>query len=265
MKDRISQAREGYLRGDFNKIRISHTLSAIRNQIRHHENHKTEYNLPEIILGGQDGIVNVLGIVLGIAAATSRTQIILAAGFAATFAESISMAAVAYTTKLAEADYYKSEHEREKWEIENVPKGEKEEIRELYKKYGFRGNTLEEIIEKITSDKKIWLEVMMEQELKLAPVERYEALPAAFIVGISSFIGSLIPLFPFIFLDIQNAVILSVTLSAVTLFAAGVYKAKLTINKKFFRSGLEMLVIGMVSAFVGFLIGSLFKVDPSYQ
>lgn len=263
--DRISQARQGFLEKDFYKTRISHTSRAIRNQIRHDEDHRTDYNLPEIILGGQDGVVNVLGIVLGIAAATSTTQIILAAGFAATFAESISMAAVAFTTKLAQADYYKSEHEREKWEIENVPEGEKEEISELYKKYGFRGQTLNNIIEKITSDKKIWLEVMMEQELKLTPVDRKEALPNAFIVGTSSFIGSLIPLFPFIFLDIQNAVILSVTLSAVTLFGAGVYKAKLTINKKFARSGLEMLIIGMVSAFVGFLIGSLFKIDPSYR
>src|SRR3989338_7232794 len=210
MMDRIGQAREGYLEGDFNKTRLSHTLKAIRNQIRHHEDHKTEYNLPEIILGGQDGVVNVLGIVLGIAAATSTTQIILAAGFAATFAESISMAAVAYTTKLAEADYYKSEYEREKWEIENVPDGEKEEIRELYKKYGFKCRTLDEIIEKITSDKAIWLEVMMEQELKLTPVDRREAIPDAFIVGISSFIGSLIPLLPFVFLDIRESVILSV-------------------------------------------------------
>ena len=263
--DRIGQAREGYLEGDFNKTRLSHTLKAIRNQIRHHEDHKTEYILPEIILGGQDGVVNVLGIVLGIAAATSTTQIILAAGFAATFAESISMAAVAYTTKLAEADYYESEYQREKWEIENVPEGEREEIRELYKKYGFSGNTLEIIIGKLTSDKKIWHKVMMEQELKLSPVKRKEALPAALIVGTSSFIGSLIPLLPFVFLDIIPAVVLSVALSAVTLFSAGIYKAKITINKKFFRSGFEMLIIGMVSAFVGFLIGSLFKIEPSFQ
>ena len=52
----------------------------------------------DIILGGQDGLVNVLGIVLAVAKATSSPYIILISGLAATFAESISMAAVAYTS-----------------------------------------------------------------------------------------------------------------------------------------------------------------------
>lgn len=263
MKDRILEARKGFLENDIKKTRISHTLNAIKSQMLHTESHNGGFNLPEIILGGQDGVVNVLGIVLGIAAATSTSQIVLAAGFAATFAESISMAAVAYTSKLAQVDYYFSELEREKWEIDNVPEGEREEIRQLYKKYGFKGATLDSIVDTITRDKKIWLEVMMEQELKLSPVKRSDAVPAAFIVGISSFIGSLIPLFPFVFFELKTAVIVSLTVCACSLFAVGFYKAKITVNKKLYRSGLEMLVIGMVSAFFGYLIGSLFKVSPS--
>ena len=51
--------------------------------------------LSEIILGGQDGLVNVAGVILGLAAATDEVRIIIAGGLAATFAESISMAAVA--------------------------------------------------------------------------------------------------------------------------------------------------------------------------
>ena len=63
-------------------------------------------NLRDIILGGQDGLVNVLSIVLGMAAATHNTKIILVAGLAATFGESISMAAVGYTSMKAERDYH---------------------------------------------------------------------------------------------------------------------------------------------------------------
>ena len=49
--------------------------------------------LSDMILGGQDGLVNVLGVILGVAAASNDLKIVIAGGMAATFAESISMAA----------------------------------------------------------------------------------------------------------------------------------------------------------------------------
>lgn len=65
-------------------------------------------NLKNVILGGQDGLVNVLGIILGVAISTNNYVIVLIAGLSATFAESISMGAVAYTSSKAARDYYKS-------------------------------------------------------------------------------------------------------------------------------------------------------------
>ena len=56
--------------------------------------------LKDAILGGQDGLVNVLGIVLGVATATNDFHIVLVSGLAATFAESISMGAVVYTSTM---------------------------------------------------------------------------------------------------------------------------------------------------------------------
>src|SRR3989338_2406371 len=81
--------------------------------------------LRDFILGWQDGLVNVLGIILGVAAATTSTKIVLISGFAATFAESISMAAVAYTSMKAAGDYYKSERKRELNEVNTVPEIER--------------------------------------------------------------------------------------------------------------------------------------------
>jgi VIT1/CCC1 family predicted Fe2+/Mn2+ transporter len=66
----------------------------------------------DIILGGQDGLVNVLGVVLAIATATHSKYIILISGLAATFAESISMAAVAYTSAKAGKEFYVKRHAR---------------------------------------------------------------------------------------------------------------------------------------------------------
>ena len=200
---RVDKARQAFLQNNIDQIKKAHSKEAVHNDIHHEEAHLSGFNLPEIILGGQDGLVNVLGVILGVAAATSSNQIVLVAGLAATFAESISMAAVAYTSKIAEADYYQSELERERWEIQHIPDGEREEIRALYENYGFKGQVLAEIVEKITSNKDIWLKVMMEQELKLEPVERKSALSAAVIVGVSALVGSFIPLSPFFFLQIK--------------------------------------------------------------
>ncbi|MBI2676133.1 MAG: VIT1/CCC1 transporter family protein [Candidatus Aenigmarchaeota archaeon] len=65
-------------------------------------------NIKDFILGGQDGTVNVLGIVLGVATATLNPSIVIIAGLAATFAESISMGAVGYTTSKTENELYTS-------------------------------------------------------------------------------------------------------------------------------------------------------------
>lgn len=257
---RIDKAREGFLSKDIKLTYSAHASNAIHQSIRHTEGHTANFNLPEIILGGQDGLVNVLGIILGVAAATSDSRIVIIAGMAATFAESVSMAAVAYTSKLAEADYYQSEYEREKWEIDHVPEGERQEIEELYKHYGFGGKILDEIVNKITSNKDTWLKAMMEQELKLTPVDRKEVAPTAIIVGASAIIGSFIPLVPFFLLSMKSATWVSLLISSVALFIVGYYKAQKTLGRKFIKSGIEMMIIGMVSALVGYFVGSFFKI-----
>ncbi len=257
---RVDDARKAFLERDVSKIKKSHTIRSIHHSLHHQEAHLKSFNLPDIILGGQDGLVNVLGVILGVAAATASAKIVIVAGLAATFAESISMAAVAYTSRLAEADYYQSEYEREKWEIEHIPEGEREEIRALYENFGFSGKILDDVVQKITSNKNVWLKIMMEQELKLEEVDRKQAIPAAVIVGVSALVGSFIPLAPFFVLPVQLAIYTSLLFTSITLFTIGYYKAKVTVGRSLIRMGIEMTVIGMVSAFVGYLVGSLFKI-----
>jgi VIT1/CCC1 family predicted Fe2+/Mn2+ transporter len=210
--------------------------------------------LSDIILGGQDGLVNVLGIVLGVASATSDRFLVLIAGLVATFAESISMAAVAYTTARAEQDHYRSELEQEKWEIEHLPEVEEEEIRLIYMKKGFRGKELAQMVKSITSNKELWLSTMMSEELGLMPVESYNPIRAAAIVGFSAIVGSVIPLAPFIFFSVQESIIISLIVGTIVLFAVGAYKAKITVGK-WWKSGAEMAIIGMVAAISGYLVG----------
>jgi predicted membrane protein (TIGR00267 family) len=230
--------------------------------LHHHDNldpHRRGSALSDVILGGQDGLVNVLGVILGVAAATNNSYIVMVAGLAATFAESVSMGAVAYTSTVADADFYESEREREYRHIKEVPNLERNEIRNIYARKGFAGNLLEKIVDTITTNQDVWVAVMMAEEHQLKPVNRKHALRSAIIVGVAAIIGSLIPLVPFLFSTVTTAMILSIALSAAVLFVVGAIKARMTVGHAG-KSGLEMAIIGTVSAMVGYVVGALLKV-----
>jgi VIT1/CCC1 family predicted Fe2+/Mn2+ transporter len=229
--------------------------------LKHLEPRPPSASLADVILGGQDGLVNTLGVILGVAAASSDPRIVIAGGFAATFAESISMGAVAYTSTLADHDHYRAELERERREIREMPEAEEQEVREVFTKWGFRGDLLERAVARVVENEEAWVEVMMRNELKLAPIEDSNALRIALVVGFSAIVGSLIPLLPFLLLPLGTAVIISLVLSALALFVVGAYKARITVGRPA-RSGLQMAVIGIVSALAGYLIGALFGAQP---
>jgi len=223
------------------------------------DNHKKADGLSDVILGGQDGLVNVLGVILGVAAATSDPGIVLVAGLAAAFAESISMGAVAYTSTMADADYYESEREREHRHIQEAPHMERDEVRSIYAKKGFTGELLDRIVDTITDNQDIWVAVMMAEEHRLSPVNRSLAFRSAIVVGLSAIVGSLIPLVPFLFLPVGLSMITSIFITAMVLFVVGVYKARITVGRPW-RSGLEMAVIGTVSALAGYVVGVILKI-----
>ncbi len=234
------------------------SLLAMKHADHQRDQHNHASVLSDVILGGQDGLVNVLGVILGVAAATQDTPIVLVAGLAATFAESVSMGAVAYTSTLADSDLYESERVREYRHVRQAPAQERDEIRELYRRKGFEGDLLERIVETITSDPDVWVAEMMSQELLLAPVERRHAIRAALIVGVSAIVGSLIPLAPFLWLPVGTSMVLSVVIAGITLFAVGAYKARTTVGHPG-KSGLEMALIGTLSALAGYAAGVIFK------
>lgn len=70
------------------------------------EPHPSHSFLSDFILGSQDGLVNVLGILLGISAATGDVRIIFVGALAALGAESISMEAVAFHRTRGSAEYF---------------------------------------------------------------------------------------------------------------------------------------------------------------
>src|SRR5438094_208908 len=100
--------------------------------------------------------------------------------------------------------------------------------RHLLERWDFHGAELDEMLEKIVSKPKAWLELMMAHELYLAPVDPTQARRSAVLVGIAAILGSLIPLIPFIVIgrDILLGTAVSLVVSTLALFAIGWWKAR---------------------------------------
>lgn len=223
-----------------------------------HEPHKKGNKLSDIILGGQDGLVSILGLLLGLAAATKSTRIIIAGGLATIFAETLSMAAVAYTSKMADRDHYAAEKQQEVREVKEVPETERQEIIDIYADKGFSGKLLDDIVNHITSNHDLWIDTMMKEELNLLPVEKHDVYIYTATVGVATFSGAFLPLIPFFFLPVHGALIAALILSVIVLAGIGIYKARMTLGKPL-RSALIMVIIGMGAAIAGYLIGLLFR------
>jgi vacuolar iron transporter family protein len=220
------------------------------------EQHPRPTLLSDFILGGQDGLVNVLGILLGLVAARANSSIIIIAGLSALAAESIAMAAVAYTSTESRRKLYISEVAREEREMREVPELEREEVRVILRNWGYQGDEVEDMLRRIEEKPKAWLNLMMAFELNMSPIGADAPKQSAMVVGLATVLGHAIPLLPFFFLigHPVDAAFVAVGLSAVTLFLIGWYEAKLTIGS-LFKSGVRLAIIGLGSGLAGFLIG----------
>jgi len=221
----------------------------------HREAHRGVNWLRDVILGGQDGLVNMIGIILGVTAAGGSTSVLLVTGIAAAITESISMGAVGYTSSVSERDYYLAERARELAEIDTEPDAERDEIREIYAAKGFNGDLLDQVVDTISANRDHWLETMMDEELHLQPVGQTDILRSAVVITIATLVGHLIPLAPFAVLDRTPALVVALVASALVLFGVGAYSA-MTLVGDWRRSGAQMVGIGLGAALLGYIISS---------
>lgn len=215
-------------------------------------------NIRDIIFGANDGFVSSLALIAGISAAFAAPKIVIVATVSAAIAGCISMALGAYLSVKSEHEYYQGELSREKREINEDPEQERNEIREIYRQKGFEGDDLEHIVRIISSDKERWVQVMMNEELNLQDVSEVSPIRSALFMGGSFLTTALIPLIPFFFLPVMQALFLAIILTAIAQFLVGALKTLVT-GKNWLSSGIEMVVIGLIAAGLSYFIGTLFS------
>lgn len=214
----------------------------------------------DIIFGMNDGLLSMLSLTSGVAAASAGSQIVILAGVAGAAAGAISMAAGAYISTKSQKEFYNEEIRREKWEIENLRGREVKEIRDIYAAKGFRGALLSQVVKHIISDKKRWLDVMMKEELGLFADRLGNPWYAGALSGSAFILGSLFPVLPYVIFDVRAGLLASIIATGAAMFAVGVIKARYTKANPFLK-GMEMVLIGLIGAGATYLVGSLFNVS----
>ncbi|MBI4549633.1 MAG: VIT1/CCC1 transporter family protein [Candidatus Omnitrophica bacterium] len=208
----------------------------------------------EVVFGFNDGLVSTVGFVMGVSAALPDPRIILIAGLAEVLAGGFSMFFGAYLSSKNQREFFESEIARERFEMEHMPEKEREEIRRIYAAKGFVGAELEAVVRQITSDPKVWLKCMMEEELGLIYESMDNPIKVGFLTGFSFMTAGIIPILPFVYASSDTAMLHTVLFSAVSLFAVGILKTFLT-RRPWFRSGLESLTIGLLASGLGYVFG----------
>ncbi len=220
-------------------------------------NHKIPQKkfIREVIFGANDGFVSIIALVAGVAGGTSDNSIILLAGMAGIFAGTISMGMGAYLAAKSQKEMYEKEIAQEKIELKNQRKKEINELYEIYRKKGFKGKTLKDIVRVISSNQKVMLDVMLKEELGLES-EFQSPSNAGLVAGLSFLAAGFVPVLPFFF-SLENPLFASIILTSIILLIVGAIKTIFT-GKKIIASALETLIVGAIATLVTYGVGTLF-------
>lgn len=159
----------------------------------HKKNHISKLNwLRAAVLGANDGIVSIAGLVVGVAGATSSIHTILTAGIAGIIAGAISMAAGEYVSVSSSRDTEKALLEKERYELKHYPEEELLELAEIYERKGLSPQTAKLVAEELTAHDAI--AAHFDAELGIDPENLTNPWHAAWASAASFFVGALIPL-----------------------------------------------------------------------
>lgn len=225
----------------------------------HLSRHESKLNwLRASVLGANDGIVSIAGLVLGVAGATNSSAIIFTAGMAGIIAGAISMAVGEYVSVSSSKDTEKVLLKKERYELEHFPKEELEELASIYRHKGLSEKTAKIVANELTAHDPI--AAHFDVELRIDPENLINPWHAAVASALSFLLGAVIPLvaitipplsyrIPFAFSSVIVALVLTGTLSAMVGGA----------NIK--RAIIRVVSGGVLAMLATYLVGRLFGVS----
>jgi len=216
--------------------------------------------LGDFILGAIDGTVTTFALIAGVAGAGLRTEIAFVLGLANLLGDGFSMAVGNYLRVKSDRQLVERARKREALHIEVIPEGEREEVRQIFAKKGFKGRILEEAVSIITRDKKRWIDTMITEEHGLS-LETPSPIRASLVIFSAFCALGLVPLLPLLMFSSwpdAQLFLACATLTAMAFLSIGMIKGFI-VQRSIIFSGLETLIVGGAAATLAFLVGTMLK------
>ena len=219
--------------------------------------HKTASGgfLRNVVYGFNDGLTANFGLVAGVvgAAALSQHETIIVAGVAGLIADALSMGSSGYLAAKSEQEVYAHEIAMERDEIAMMPEVERDELALIYEAKGMDRASAGRLATQVMADPKRMLDEMVQEELGIGD-PHMSPLREGVVTGSATAVGALIPVFPFLVTEGTAAVVASFVVSMLSHWLVGAARSVFT-GRSVFRSGLDMFVVGLGVAIVGYFVG----------
>lgn len=234
-------------------IEKDHEPEAIRRRL---ETRKKVSYLGDAVLGALDGCVTTFAVVAGVTGGELSAGVALLMGMANLLADGFSMAVGNFQRAKSDQEYRDRARREEEQHIEIIPAGEKEEVRQIFAKKGFEEPVLNEIVSVITSDRRLWVDTMVTEELGL-PLVGQDPFKAGLVTFLGFLIVGMVPLVPFLlsrFIPFQRTFLASAVMTGLAFFVVGLLKGRV-IGRSQVRSALQTLLVGGGAASLAYLVG----------
>jgi VIT1/CCC1 family predicted Fe2+/Mn2+ transporter len=211
--------------------------------------------LRNVVYGFNDGLTANFGLVAGVIGATVVSQhiTIIVAGVAGLLADALSMGASGYLAAKSEQEVYAHEIAMERDEIALMPEVERDELALIYEAKGMDAESAQRLATQVMADPQRMLAEQVQEELGIGD-PRMSPLREGVVTGSATAVGALIPVFPFLLWQGATAIVASFVISMLSHWLVGAARSVFT-GRSAFRSGLDMFVVGLGVAIVGYFVG----------
>lgn len=210
------------------------------------------------VLGANDGIVSISGLVVGVAGATDSKSAIVTAGVAGVLAGALSMAAGEYVSVSTQRDTEKALLAKEKWELKHLPKEELEELVCIYEQKGVSPKTARQVAKELTAHDAFAAHV--DVELKLDPDDLTNPWHAALASAAAFMAGSVIPMLAITIPPANLRVPVTFVSVVIALALTGTISAKVGGSPPR-RAAFRVVAGGVLAMVVTYAIGSFFNIS----
>ncbi len=220
--------------------------------------------LEEWVFGMLDGVITALALVVTLGLVLDEpTHDTFLTIMAAAVAGTLSMYVGALLSARSRTHVIRSERAREEWEVDHVPEIERREVEEIYRNQGFSPAEVKILTDRVTADKKRWVDMMMRDELGLIEEGEDRAGQHAAIIGFSYLIGAGLLSLPFLFASTTvgsiaghafgSAFVVAMALGSLILASVGLLESRFGGTHPL-RGAAEMIAIGLATALAVFVV-----------